>query len=343
MIDIDRPEINFALNTVRQASLLVKMIQAEMVSPALTKDDRSPVTVADFASQALVAYLLEREFPGEALVAEEDASRLRLELLGNAAQPASALEQVVRFSARFIPGADPASVCDWIDRGATQPSRRFWVLDPIDGTKGFLRGDQYAVALALVVDGQVVIGVLGCPNLALGETESGRRLRPDLQGSGLLAVAVRGQGTWIASLAYPGQFEGVQVSQRVDPVQARLLRSFESGHTNVDQIGDFAHALGIHAEPVRMDSQAKYAVLAAGDGDLLLRLLSPSKPDYREKIWDQAAGSLLVQEAGGTITDLDGKPLDFTAGRSLHNNRGILASNSLLHPAALQALRAVRA
>jgi 3'(2'), 5'-bisphosphate nucleotidase len=50
-----------------------------------------------------------------------------------------------------------------------------------------------------------------------------------------------------------------------------------------------------------------------------------------------------VQEAGGTITDLDGKPLDFTAGRSLHNNRGILASNSLLHPAALQALRAVGA
>jgi 3'(2'), 5'-bisphosphate nucleotidase len=135
----------------------------------------------------------------------------------------------------------------------------------------------------------------------------------------------------------------VQVSQRADPAQARLLRSFESGHTNVDQIDDFAHALGIHAEPVRMDSQAKYAVLAAGDGDLLLRLLSPSKLDYREKIWDQAAGSLVVQEAGGMITDLDGKPLDFTAGRSLHNNRGILASNSLLHPAALQALRVVRA
>jgi len=343
MIDIDRPDIKFALNAVRQASQLVKMIQVKMVSPALTKDDRSPVTIADFASQALVACLLEREFPGDVLVAEEDASRLRPGLVDRAAQPLSALEQVTRFCERFIPGADPFTVCDWIDRGAAQPSRRFWVLDPIDGTMGFLRGDQYAVALALVVDGQVVIGVLGCPNLLIDGASAGTRLKPHLGGAGSLLLAVRGQGAWITPLDQPGQFEQVQVSQRADPAQARLLRSFESGHTNVDQIDDFAHALGIHAEPVRMDSQAKYAVLAAGGGEMLLRLLSASRPDYCEKIWDQAAGSLVVQEAGGTITDLDGKPLDFTAGRSLHNNRGILASNSLLHPAALQALRAVRA
>jgi 3'(2'), 5'-bisphosphate nucleotidase len=343
MIDIDRPEIKFALNAVRQASLLAKMVQAEMITPALTKDDRSPVTVADFASQALVAYLLEREFPGDALVAEEDASGLRVTLAGNAAQTFSTLEQVTRFSGRFIPGADPGLVCDWIDRGAAKPSARFWTLDPIDGTKGFLRGDQYAVALALVVDGQVELGVLGCPNLVILGSEGGVRLKPDINGAGRLVLAARGEGTWIALLAQPERFERVQASQRVDPAQARLLRSYESGHTNIDQLDDFAQALGIQAASVRMDSQAKYAVLAAGEGDLLLRLLSPTKPDYREKIWDQAAGSLVVQEAGGIITDLDGKPLDFTAGRTLLNNRGILASNSLLHPAALQALRAVGA
>ena len=42
---------------------------------------------------------------------------------------------------------------------------RYWTLDPIDGTKGFLRGDQYAVALGLIDDGEVILGVLGCPNL----------------------------------------------------------------------------------------------------------------------------------------------------------------------------------
>jgi 3'(2'), 5'-bisphosphate nucleotidase len=164
------------------------MIQAEMVSPALAKDDRSPVTIADFASQALVACLLEREFPGDDLVAEEDASRLRLGLVGKTTQPLSALEQVTRFCERFIPGADPFTVCDWIDRGAAQPSRRFWVLDPIDGTKGFLRGDQYAVALALVVDGQVVIGVLGCPNLLIASASAGTRLKPHLGGAGSLVL-----------------------------------------------------------------------------------------------------------------------------------------------------------
>jgi 3'-phosphoadenosine 5'-phosphosulfate (PAPS) 3'-phosphatase len=92
-----------------------------------------------------------------------------------------------------------------------------------------------------------------------------------------------------------------------------------------------------------MDSQAKYAVLAAGGGDLLLRLLSSSQPNYREKIWDQAAGSLVLEEAGGQITDLDGKPLDFTTGRSLRDNRGILASNRALHAAALRALQQIGA
>jgi 3'(2'), 5'-bisphosphate nucleotidase len=72
-----------------------------------------------------------------------------------------------------------------------------------------------------------------------------------------------------------------------------------------------------------------------------LRLLSPSKLDYREKIWDQAAGSLILAEAGGRITDLHGRQLDFSAGRTLAHNRGILASNGYLHQAALEALESI--
>jgi 3'(2'), 5'-bisphosphate nucleotidase len=65
--------------------------------------------------------------------------------------------------------------------------------------------------------------------------------------------------------------------------------------------------------------------------------------EYREKVWDQAAGSLIVQEAGGTVTDLDGRALDFTRGRRLVNNRGICATNGSLHPEALRALREINA
>jgi len=114
---------------------------------------------------------------------------------------------------------------------------RFWTLDPIDGTKGFLRGDQYAVALALVDNGRVQIGVLGCPNLCDG-------YRPDHGGEGSIAIAVRDQGSWVASLVSPRIFDRMHASRRLDPSTARLLRSFESGHTNPGQIDGLANALG---------------------------------------------------------------------------------------------------
>ena len=333
-MDILKPETNFAIQAVILASKLVKQVEAEMVSPAITKDDRSPVTVADFASQALVGYLLANTFPNDPLVGEEDSSALRTP------EEQATLEQVTGFVTQYVSeglSVDTERVCEWIDHGNGEPTERFWTLDPIDGTKGFLRGDQYVVALALIVDGQVQVGVLGCPNLTDG-------YKPDVGGSGSLVVAARGEGTWVGKLDDSGKdYTRVHVSDRNDPTQARLLRSYESGHTNVSQIDYFASALDVNAKPVRMDSQAKYAVLATGHGEYYLRLLSAKRPDYREKIWDQAAGSLLVEEAGGKVTDLHGNKLDFSAGRTLANNRGILASNQHLHPQAVKALSSIGA
>ncbi len=321
MINTSNPEIKFALHAVRQATSLVKQVQSEMVSPALTKDDRSPVTVADFAAQALIGNLLNESFPEDPLIGEEDSTVLQTP------EERPTLERITEFVNRFTSGATPEKVCQWIDRGSAESAPRYWTLDPIDGTKGFLRGDQYAVAFALVEDGQVQVGVLGCPNLD----------------SLSLVVAARGQGAWVTSLDEGTSFHRLHVSERADPAQARLLRSFESGHTNVSQIDVFADALGVAAEPVCMDSQAKYAVLAAGQGEMYLRLLSAKRPDYREKIWDQAAGSIVIEEAGGRVTDLDGVALDFTRGRTLADNRGICATNGYLHEAALKALKAIQA
>jgi 3'(2'), 5'-bisphosphate nucleotidase len=323
MLNLTNPEIQFAIDAVRQASILVQTIQAKMVSPALTKDDRSPVTVADFAAQALVGGMLENHFPHDKMIGEEDSIVLQSER--------STLERVTQFVSQFASTATPESICAWIDRGSAKSAPRYWTLDPIDGTKGFLRGDQYAVALALVYNEQVQVGVLGCPNLTLSGEE------------GVLLAAVRGQGTWITPINGTSRFSRIQVSSLADAAEARLLRSFESEHTNVSRIDIFAQTLGIQAETVRMDSQAKYAVLAAGQGEIYLRMLTPTRPDYKEKIWDQAAGSIVIQEAGGRVTDLDGYPLDFTQGRTLANNRGICATNGVLHEAALETLKAIKA
>lgn len=333
MIDWNDTRIIFAAQAVRMAANLAAGIQKEMVTESITKDDRSPVTMADFAAQAVIAYLLDEYFPGEVLVGEEQSNILR----SDAEQ--ETLTRVAGFVNQVVPAATPEQVCDLIDRGRDEPKLKYWTLDPIDGTKGFLRRAQYATALAYVEKGKVQIGVLGCP-----------KITPDLKktsrGEGSLLIATKGRGSWIARMEdfdQPDCYSQLTVSTRRNPKEARLLRSFESSHTNTDQIVAFQKQFGGNADPVRMDSQVKYALLAAGRGEIYLRLLSPEKQDYREKIWDQAAGSIMVEEAGGKVTDLDGKPLDFSLGRTLKGNRGICASNGTFHDKAIRALREVRA
>lgn len=330
MIDLTNVQVRFAIKAARLAALLVKDVQAEMVSEALTKGDKSPVTVADYSAQTVISHLLQSTFPGVPLVGEEDSSALRTE------ENAEMLKRITGFVRTRIQKLTQQDVLDLIDFGHTESSDSFWTLDPIDGTKGFLRGEQYAVAFALVEKGQVQIGVLGCPNLTDG-------YKQEIGGPGSLIVAQRGKGTWTTNLSGGIDFSQLKVSDIEENSAARFLRSFEAGHTNVSQLDLIAQEMGVTAEPVRLDSQAKYGILAAGAGDALFRLISEKMPDYKEKIWDQAAGSIICEEAGGKITDLDGKPLDFTQGRTLAKNRGILATNGKLHEAALAAIKAVGA
>ncbi|QDU91071.1 Inositol-1-monophosphatase [Pirellulimonas nuda] len=322
----DRPEAQFAISAVREAAQLVRRVQAEMVTDALTKGDRSPVTVGDFAAQALVAYRMKEALPGAVLLGEENAASLRT------ADGAETLAAVTKFVASALPGIDSEAVCDLIDRGAADATADYWTLDPIDGTKGFLRGDQYAVALGLVEGGRVAIGVLGCPDLADGVT--GQK-----GGPGSILAASRGRGAHLQALDQPDSpWRRLSVSTVADPAQTRVLRSVEKAHTSISGIDRVLDAMGVSGQAIPMDSQAKYAVLAAGGGEMLVRLLAADRPDYREKVWDQAAGSIVIEEAGGRVTDLAGRTLDFGQGRTLAHNRGVLATNGPLHDAALAAI-----
>ncbi len=321
-----RPEMQVALAAVREAALLAAQIQAEMRrDDARLKSDHTPVTVADFAAQAVIAARLAEAFPHDALVAEEGS-----DMLADPSQAALA-SRVLAYVRRLRPQATASQVAAWIARGGAAPSHRFWTLDPIDGTKGFLRGGQYAVALALVEAGQVQVGVLGCPALVLaGEP-------------GVLAAAWRGHGAWWTRLAGNAAWQPLRVSSCRRPEEARLLRSFEDTHTDTARLAALQRLLGLRRPPLRMDSQAKYVVLAAGEAELMVRLPPPQQPNYREKLWDQAAGALVLHEAGGQVTDARGRPFDFRAGRALTANLGVAASNRLLHDALLTALQQVLA
>ncbi len=313
-------EFKVAIAAVRLASTVTQAVQKSLVTEdTLQKKDRSPVTVADFASQAVICKALADAFPADPIVGEEDAKELREP--GNAAL----LDSVTTHAAKAQGSASQDDVLSWIDRGGATPdgkTKRYWTLDPIDGTKGFLRAEQYAIALALIEDGKVVLGILGCPNLPANNSGGGE--------SGVLMAALLGQGT-ISLPLNDATYDGtpVHVCDIQDTAQARFCESVESGHSNQSDSAKVAQALGITAEPVRMDSQAKYAAVARGEASIYLRL--PTSAQYREKIWDHAAGAIVVQEAGGTVTDAFGKPLDFTQGRTLASNRGIIATNGTIH------------
>jgi len=320
-------ELAAAIQAVRAAAQICRAVQARLVTAeTLEKKDKSPVTVADFASQAVVCQQLQDAFPDDAVVGEEDSAALRE---GTQSVLRDAVVREVTGSVPGTPGAD--DVLRWIDRGGADASGgRYWTLDPIDGTKGFLRGQQYAVALGLIEAGEVVLGVLGCPNL------------PDSEGRpGALFTAVRARGAAILPLTGEDlQGTPVHVSTLGSPGEARFCESVESAHSNQGEAAEIAARLGIEREPYRIDSQCKYAAVARGDASIYLRM--PTRKDYREKIWDHSAGKLVVEEAGGRVTDAFGAELDFRTGRTLEKNRGIVATCGTIHDAVIDAVRQVR-
>jgi 3'(2'), 5'-bisphosphate nucleotidase len=315
-------EREVGLAAVQAAARLCEQVRQAMVTGGaqkIDKDDRSPVTVADFGAQALVCRRIRAAFPDDYIVGEEDSAILRLP------ENALRLEAVTRFVRQEEPDADGTAVLRWIDEGHGEPTGRYWVLDPIDGTKGFLRQDQYAIALALIDQGQVQWGFLACPVLQHGT------------GTGAIFVAERGRGT--TGYTLDGTATGpVRVSDVAHPADARLAESVETAHTNRGLSAQLQESLEIKREPVLMDSQAKYAAVARGEAEIYLRSPNPRTPDYRENIWDHAAGWLVVTEAGGRVSDVYGRPLNWTQGRRLEQNIGIVATNGRIHDIVLAAL-----
>jgi 3'(2'), 5'-bisphosphate nucleotidase len=319
-------DLEAAVDAVRTAARACRAVQERLVRPeTLEKRDKSPVTVADFASQAIVCARLFGYRSDDPVVGEEDASALREDV--QAGLRAAVAERV---GEELGERADEERVLSWIDLGSAKAEGpRYWTLDPIDGTKGFLRREQYAVALALIERGEVVLGVLGCPNLPLNG------------GVGALFSAVRGGPAWMSPLwdaEAPAQM--VRVGTPASAADARLCESVESAHSDQTESARIAALLGIRTEPYRIDSQCKYAAVARDDASIYLRL--PTRPNYQEKIWDHAAGSLVVEAAGGRVSDIDGRPLDFTRGRTLAKNRGVVATSGSIHDEVIDAVRRVK-
>jgi len=323
-------DLDPVIRAVSAASQVARRAAAERDSLAdLLKDDKSPVTVADLAVQvAVTASLRAAGVPhADRIVGEEGADSLD-------AGGSVMIEQLLRLSGESLQAAGlgdaapttEASLRELLDAGGLDPVAEdrdvFWCLDPIDGTKGFLRGQQFAIALGLVEGRNPTVGLLGCPHLPLGESDDYGA--PDPVGS--VYLGVMGEGAWSgpATAAGRGDLQPMSVSPEPPNGRVRVCLSYEKAHSDTDRTSAALEATGVQTTPIRIDSQCKYAMVAGGRADLYLRL---AREGYREKSWDHAGGCAVVRAAGGIVESATGQPLDIE-GRWVNAPGGIVVRTS---------------
>ena len=315
---MNRTDLNPIISAVQQAAQLCQHVQQRYLSRN-EKTGREPVTIADYGSQAIIGRAISRAFPDDAIIAEEQAAQFLK------AVPQPQRDRITQLVAETLGEAvTEADLVRWLDHGAGRQADRTWVIDPIDGTKGFLKNRRYSIAVGMLDADKTPAGaVIACPGY-----DGGR-----------LFYVSNGQ-TFVQALDGSREPEPVCVSQHVPPATLRILESFEADHADHAAMARVYALAGFSVEARRMDGQDKYAVIAAGDAEVYLRI-TPD-PDYRAKIWDHAAGTALVEAAGGVVTDIDGKRLDFSAGTKLFNNRAVLVTNGKVHQQVLNVVASLK-
>jgi len=304
---------------VRQAATLCKEVQQRHIVKS-EKSGHEPVTIADYGSQAIICRAISAHFPNDAVMSEESSEQFMT--LVNDTQRAYIIGLIAEVLGEDVAEKD---VIKWLDHGKGREERQMWVVDPIDGTKGFLGQRHYVNAVGVMHNRKPVAGLLGAPEYPGGYK------------GGALLYAVGGTA-YIESLDGGNDTREVTVSPRTDPETLRGLESVEKSHAGHERMARVRDYVGMKPELVeRADSQEKYGRIAAGDAELYLRLprLSSTRP---HSIWDHAPGAALVEAAGGIVTDVDGSPLDYSTGRALQNE-GIVVSNNTIHAKIIDAVQ----
>lgn len=340
-------ELQVACLAVQRAALLTKKLLEAVDMGSIDKSDSTPVTIADFAAQAMIIAAVRGVFPEDEFVGEEDSRALREnpELLERAWDLVSSTRLDDEESETML--KTPSSkqeMLELIDLGAQGKCNgrgRTWTLDPVDGTATFMLGQQYAVCLALVEDGFQKVAVLGCPNLNL---ESGviKEDIVDRDGYGHMLSAVKGQGTSIRRMGRGGLLPARkvdQIPQITDPRDLRFVDCSMANSSNFELHGSVASRLGApwpHTTNI-WSAQLRYVAIAVGGCNAMIKI--PRKPRYRSNIWDHAGGMLLAEEVGCKVTDINGNPVDCGLGRTLAGCYGMVVAPASIHERLVEAVR----
>jgi 3'(2'), 5'-bisphosphate nucleotidase len=193
---------------------------------------------------------------------------------------------------------------------------RVWMIDPVDGTKGFIAGTgDFAVQIGLAVEGRACLGVLYAP------------------ATDVLYWAARGHGSWV--MRPTSEAEGVprperlRVSGENDFARMRLAESRSHRSPKMDAV---VRALGVKAEVRSHSVGIKVGLLVERQAELYIHM-SP-----KTKQWDTCAPEVVLTEAGGRMTDLWGGPLKYNTPDVLNRN-GIVSSNGAAHERVIERMR----
>jgi 3'(2'), 5'-bisphosphate nucleotidase len=196
-----------------------------------------------------------------------------------------------------------------VDTAHRLERNRVWMIDPLDGTNGFIDGNgDFAVQIGLAENCEALLGVVYQPL------------------TGVLYRAVRGQGAWIERPEQ--QLEEARVSDQRDLQLMRLAASRSHRSPRMDKV---VQAFRIKEEVRRGSVGIKVGLIVEQQCDLYVHL-SP-----RTKQWDTCAPEIILSEAGGRLTDLFGRKLVYNA-REVQNLNGIIASNGVAHDSIVSAL-----
>lgn len=317
-----RREAQFLTEFGHKVAQVVREIRASDTFWVTEKGDGGCVTTADPVVQILFALEVESTFPGDAIIAEEDADSL-------AAFPDDQLFDIMHWVRQFSPPNYTAEIYEaklraWADRGRGPVGRRHWGLDPTDATTELVKDREYSINGHLIEDGEVQLGFIACPNLRLPCSPESNR--------GELLVAVMGHGAYACGLTEDDSFHRLRVSKRRSLKKVIPIRPWKDTppHCEPDDllfIRGFHTILGTPPKIVRASSPHRFALLAAGEGDYLCNLgLTSHHPMIFAH--DIAGPLLVVEEAGGFGRDLMKKPYDHETGLVLENNIGMIAANS---------------
>lgn len=196
-----------------------------------------------------------------------------------------------------------------IDTKRRLDKNRVWMVDPLDGTNGFIEGNgDFAVQIGLAENGQCVVGVVYQPL------------------PGVLYRAVRGEGTWIERPRLPA--ERGRVSDKLTLSNMRLAASRSHRSSRMNKV---VHRFGFREEVQRGSVGIKIGLLVERQCDVYIHLSS------RTKQWDTCAPQLILTEAGGRLSDLFGQPLSYNV-PDIQNRNGLVASNGVSHDQIIETL-----